>query len=76
MATGSSAAKTETVLSPAPTVEQAADALLASHDGDPRAAVVTLLKAVRALKDENRVLRGAASPGFARRRPFVFGPSP
>jgi hypothetical protein len=64
MATGSSAAKmiAETVLSPAPPVEQAADALLASYEGDPHAAVVTLLKAVRALKDENRVLRGAASP--------------
>jgi hypothetical protein len=44
--------------------------------GDPRAAVVALLETIRTLKDENRVLRGVASSGFARCRPFVFGPSP
>jgi hypothetical protein len=76
MPAASGAAKpiAEIILSPAPSIE--ADALLAGHEGDPRAAIVALLRAVRALKDENRVLRGAASTGFARRRPFVFGPSP
>jgi hypothetical protein len=75
-ASGAAKAIAETILSPAPSIEDEADALLAGHEGDPRAAVVALLRAVRALKDENRVLRGVASPGFARRRPFVFGPSP
>jgi hypothetical protein len=78
MPTGSNAAAAPAEAAPAqaPSAEEAADALLANHDGDPRAAVVALIKMVRALKDENRVLRGAASPGFARRRPLVFGPSP
>jgi hypothetical protein len=34
---------------------------------------VALVSIVQGLKNENRVLRGAASPGFARRRPLVFG---
>jgi hypothetical protein len=75
-ASGGAKAIAESILSPSPSIEDDADALLAGHEGDPRAAVVALLKVVRALKDENRVLRGVASPGFARRRPFMFGPSP
>ncbi len=63
MPTGSNAAAAMAEAAPAQALsaEAAADALLANHDGDPRAAVVALIKMVRALKDENRVLRGAAS---------------
>ena len=77
MANGSSAAGA--VAEPAPpqeaTAEEMADALIVAHDGNARAAVVALVIIVQSLKDENRLLRGAASPGFVRRRPLVFGAS-
>jgi hypothetical protein len=61
MPKGSSAAGAVTEsASPETSAEEMAEALIAAHDG---------------LKDENRVLRGAASPGFVRRRPLVFGAS-
>lgn len=56
-----------------PSAEEIAEALIAAHDGDSRAAVVALVSIVQSLKDENRVLRGAALPGFARRRPLYLG---
>jgi len=37
------------------------------------AAVAELLAIVRSLIAENQKLREAASPGFARKRPMVFG---
>jgi hypothetical protein len=53
--------------------EQTADEVIAEGDGDPRVAVVELLAIIRSLIHENQALREAASPGFARRRPIVFG---
>ena len=52
---------------------QTADDIIAECDGDPRAAVIELLAIIRSLIHENRTLRETASPGFARRRPIVFG---
>jgi hypothetical protein len=43
--------------------------------GDTRAAVGELLAIIRSLIHENQMLREAASPGFARRRPIIFGQS-
>ena len=60
---------------PEASAEEMADALIVAHDGNSRAAVVALVSIVQSLKDENRLLRGAASPGFVRRRPLVFGAS-
>ena len=54
---------------------QTADAIIADCDGDARAAVIELLAIVRSLISENQKLREAASRGFARRRPIVFGSS-
>jgi hypothetical protein len=42
---------------------------------DSRATVIELLAIIRSLIHENQTLREAASPGFARRRPIVFGSS-
>ena len=47
----------------------------AACGGDARAAVIELLAIIRGLIHENQMLREAASPGFARRRPIVFGKS-
>jgi hypothetical protein len=58
---------------PVPSPDRTDDAIIADCGGDPRAAVVELLAIVRSLIHENRALREAASPGFARRRPIVFG---
>jgi hypothetical protein len=55
--------------------DQTADDIIADCDGDPGAAVIELLAIVRSLIHENQTLHEAASPGFARRRPTVFGPS-
>jgi hypothetical protein len=55
--------------------DQTADDVIAECGGDPRAAVVELLAIIRSLIQENQTLREAASPGFARQRPFVFGKS-
>ncbi len=55
---------------PAPTAEQLADEVI-EQSGGPRAAVVALLEIVRHLEADNRALRAAASPGFAR-----VGPAP
>ena len=53
--------------------DRTADEIIAECGGDARAAVVELLAIVRSLIHENQTLREAASPGFARRRPIVFG---
>jgi hypothetical protein len=53
--------------------DQTADDIIAECGGDPRAAVIELLAIIRSLIHENQTLREAASPGFARRRPIVFG---
>jgi hypothetical protein len=55
--------------------DRIADDIIADCDGDPRTAVIELLAIIRSLIHENRALREAASPGFARRRPVVFGKS-
>ena len=57
------------------TPDQTIDAIIADCDDDPRAAVVELLAIVRSLIAENQKLREAASSGFARKRPMVFGGS-
>ena len=57
----------------AATPDRTADDIIADCDGDPRAAVTELLAIIRSLIHENQTLREAASPGFARRRPIVFG---
>ena len=77
MAKGSSAAGAvaESAPPPEPSAEDMAEALIAAHDGNARAALVALVSIVQSLKNENRVLRGAASTGFARRRPPVCGAS-
>jgi hypothetical protein len=53
--------------------DQTADDVIAECGGDPRAAVAELLAIIRSLIHENQTLREAASPGFARQRPIVFG---
>jgi hypothetical protein len=53
--------------------DQTIDGVIADCGGDARAAVGELLAIVRSLVHENQTLREAASPGFARRRPIVFG---
>jgi hypothetical protein len=68
------ATDTEEPTTPAPP-DRTADEIIADCDGDPRAAVVELLAIIRSLIHENQTLREAASPGFARRRPIVFGSS-
>lgn len=55
--------------------DRTAEAIIADCGGDPPAAVVELLAIIRSLIHENQTLREAASPGFARRRPIVFGPA-
>jgi hypothetical protein len=52
---------------------QTADAIIGDCAGNPRAAVIELLAIIESLIAENKKLREAASPGFARRRPMVFG---
>jgi hypothetical protein len=53
----------------------AVDDIIAECGGDARAAVAELLAMIRSLVRENKTLRETASPGYARRRPIVFGPS-
>lgn len=61
---------------PAPTSEaQTAAAIIADCEGDAHAAVIEFLAIIRSLIHENQTLREAASPGFARQRPIVFGKS-
>jgi hypothetical protein len=53
-------------------VEQVAEKIIADCDGDPRAAVNELVAIVGSLIEENKALRDAASPGYARKpRPGV-----
>ena len=54
---------------------ETADAIIADCGGDPRAAVIELLAILESLIAENKKLREAASPGFARKKPIVFGSS-
>jgi hypothetical protein len=58
---------------PSAAPDQTVDAIIADCDGDARAAVIELLAIIRSPIHENQTLREAASPGFARRRPIVFG---
>jgi hypothetical protein len=44
-------------------IEQVAAKIIEDCDGDPRAAVTELIAIVRALIEENKALREAASPG-------------
>jgi hypothetical protein len=53
--------------------DQTIDDVIADCGGEARAAVGELLAIIRSLIHENQTLREAASPGFARRRPIVFG---
>jgi hypothetical protein len=55
--------------------DRTVDDIIADCDGDARAAVGELLAIIRSLIHENPALRESASPGFARRRPIVFGKS-
>ena len=60
---------------PSATRDKTADDIFADCAGDARAAVIELLAIMRSLIHENQTLRESASPGFARRRPIVFGKS-
>jgi hypothetical protein len=53
--------------------DRTTDEIIAECGGDPNAAVIELLAIIRSLIHENQALREASSPGFARRRPIVFG---
>ncbi len=77
MPKGSNAAKAvaERGLPAGVSIEETADALIVEFAGDPRAAVVALIDLVHALGEENRALRRAASPGFARRPSIGFAGS-
>jgi|SRR5580698_8694563 hypothetical protein len=68
-------AGTESALPSSVAIEETADGIIADCGGDPRAAVIELAVIPHSLVYENRMLREAASPGFARRRPLVFGAS-
>jgi hypothetical protein len=48
-------------------IEQVAEQVIADCDGDPRAAVNELVAIVGALIEENKALRDAATPGYARK---------
>jgi hypothetical protein len=65
----------ESVLPSSAAIEETAGGIIADCGGDPRAAVIELVVILHSLVYENRTLREAASPGFARRRPLVFGAS-
>jgi hypothetical protein len=54
--------------------DAAVDDIIAECGGDARAALAELLAIIRSLIHENKTLRETASPGYARRRPIVFGP--
>ena len=58
---------------PASSDDAAVDDIIAECGGDARAAVGELLAVIRSLIHENKRLRETASPGYARRRPIVFG---
>ena len=66
----------ETAANASATLEPIVDAISADCGGDARAAIVELVAVIRSLILENKTLRAAASPGFARRRPIVFGRQP
>jgi hypothetical protein len=55
--------------------DAAVDDIIAECGGDARAAIGELLAIIRSLIHENKTLRETTSPGYARRRPIVFGPS-
>jgi hypothetical protein len=63
----------EAAAPPKETREQTVDAIIADCAGDPRAAVAELLAIIKSSVAENKMLREAASPGFAWRRPMVSG---
>jgi hypothetical protein len=66
----------ETAANASATAEPIVDEIIADCGGDARAAIVELVAVIRSLILENKTLRAAASPGFARRRPIVFGRQP
>ena len=63
----------ETAANASATLEPIVDDIIADCGGDARAATLELVAVIRSLILENKTLRQAASPGFARRRPIVFG---
>ena len=63
----------ETAANASATAEPVVDEIISDCGGDARAAIVELVAVIRSLILENKTLREAASPGFARRRPIVFG---
>jgi hypothetical protein len=56
-------------------LDETIDAVIADCGGDARQAVAELVAIIRSLIHENEALREAASAGFVRRRPIVFGSS-
>jgi hypothetical protein len=66
----------ETAANASATLEPIVDDIIADCGGDARAAILELVAVIRSLILENKTLREAASPGFARRRPIVFGRRP
>ena len=63
----------ETALTASAAEEPIVDDIISDCGGDARAAIVELVAVIRSLILENKTLRAVASPGFARRRPIVFG---
>jgi hypothetical protein len=53
--------------------DQTVEDVIADRGGDAREAVAELLAIIRCLSHKNQARREAASPGFARHRPIVFG---
>ena len=66
----------ETAANASATAEPVVDEIISDCGGDAREAIVELVAVIRSLILENKTLRAAASPGFARRRPVVFGRQP
>jgi len=66
----------ETAANASATAEPIVDEIIADCGGDARAAIIELVAVIHSLILENKTLRQAASPGFARQRPVVFGSQP
>ena len=66
----------ETALMASAAEEPIIDEIISDCGGDARAAKVEMVAVIHSLILENKTLPAAASPGFARRRPIVFGRQP
>ena len=66
----------ETAANASATAEPIVDEIIADCGGDARATIAELVAVIHSLILENKTLRAAASPGFARRRPIMFGRKP